>query len=179
MSGPLPPAPVGPDEFRAAVQGIAGAVAVVSTQLRRTQHAITATSFTWVSVEPPLLLVCVHEDARFLDAVEETGTWGLSLLTSAQRASAAWLATPGRPAVGQLARVPHAPGPVTGVPLLTGALATFECRTTAAHPGGDHVIVVGEVVSTATAAAPAGGVGGGAAGEDPLIRFRGSYRRLA
>ena len=160
--------PVGPDEFRAAVQGIAGGVAVVSTVLRGTQHAITATSFTWVSVEPPLLLVCVHEDARFLDAVEETGLWGLSLLTAGQRAAASWLATPGRPAVGQLERVPHAPGPVTGVPLLEGALATFECRTTDAHPGGDHVIVVGEVLATSTSAEG-----------DPLVRFRGNYRRLA
>ena len=160
--------PVGPDEFRAAVQGIAGGVAVVSTALRGLQHAITATSFTWLSVEPPLLLVCVHEDARFLDAVEETGLWGLSLLTAGQRAAASWLATPGRPAVGQLERVPHAPGPVTGVPLLAGALATFECRTTDAHPGGDHVIVMGEVLAVSTSAA-----------DDPLVRFRGNYRRLA
>lgn len=174
--GPVTPgAPVTPDAFRAAVQGMAAGVAVVSTALRGLQHAITATSFTWVSVEPPLLLVCVHQDARFLDAVEETGTWGLSLLTSGQRAAAAWLATPGRPAVGQLAQVPHGPGPVTGVPLLTGALAAFECRTTAAHPGGDHVIVVGEVVSIGgQPQSPAGD-----APDDPLVRFRGSYRRLA
>ena len=179
MSDPVdavgPAGPVDPDAFRAAVQGMAAGVAVVSTALRGLQHAITATSFTWVSVEPPLLLVCVHEDARFLDAVEETGTWGLSLLTSGHRAAAAWLATPGRPAVGQLEQVPHGPGPVTGVPLLTGALAAFECRTTAVHPGGDHVIVVGEVVSIGGQPAPPAAGGR----DDPLVRFRGSYRRLA
>jgi flavin reductase (DIM6/NTAB) family NADH-FMN oxidoreductase RutF len=163
---------VDPDAFRAAVSDIASGVAVVSTALRGVQHAITATSFTWVSVEPPLLLVCVHEDARFLDAVAETGTWGLSLLAAGHRAVAAWLATPGRPAIGQLDRVPHTPGAATGVPLVDGALAAFECRTTAVHPGGDHAIVVGEVV--ALVAGPAGAGGG-----DPLVRFRGSYHALA
>lgn len=165
------PVAVDPEAFRAAVSDIASGVAVVSTTVRGTQHAITATSFTWVSREPPLLLVCVHEDARFLDAVEETGTWGLSLLGQAHRSAAAWLATPGRPARGQLERVPHRAGAVTGAPLLDGALAAFECRTTAVHPGGDHAIVVGEVVSLSTPA--------GAPPDDPLVRFRGSYRHLA
>lgn len=158
---------------------MAGGVAVASTALRGVQHAITATSFTWVSVEPPLLLVCVHEDARFLDAVTETGVWGLSLLASGQRAVAAWLATPGRPAVGQLDRVPHTAGGATGVPLLDGALVAFECRTTAVHPGGDHAIVVGEVVGLAVPPTAGGPVSGAPGGGGPLVRFRSSYHGLA
>ncbi|MBC3761506.1 flavin reductase family protein [Quadrisphaera oryzae] len=162
---------VDPDAAAAAFEGFAAGVAVASTRWRGLDHAITVTSCTWVSREPPLLLVCVHEDARFLDAVEGAGTWGLSLLPAGARATAGWLATPGRPAVGQLDRVPHRPGPVTGAPLLEGALEAFECRTTAVHPAGDHAVVVGLVVGLA---APAGG-----AADAPLVRFRRSYHGLA
>lgn len=164
MSEPLPDL----DAAAAAFEEVAAGVAVASTHWRGLDHAITVTSYTWVSRDPALLLVCVHEDARFLDAVEQSGTWGLSLLAQEQRAVAGWLATPGRPAVGQLERVPHARGPATGAPLLRGALATFECRTTQAHPAGDHVVVVGEVV----------GLDHPAAGADPLVRFRRSYHAL-
>ncbi|MGQ7297801.1 flavin reductase family protein [Quadrisphaera sp. KR29] len=163
---------VDPDAAAAAFEEIAAGVAVASTRWRGQDHAITVTSCTWVSREPPLLLVCVHEDARFLDAVEGAGTWGLSLLGEGARATASWLATPGRPAVGQLDRVPHTPGAVTGVPLLDGALAGFECRTTDVHPAGDHAVVLGAVVGLRPGAAAA-------AGEKPLVRFRRSYHALA
>lgn len=162
------------DAVAAAVEDIASGVAVATTRWRGLEHAITVTSYTWVSREPPLLLVCVHEDARFLDAVEESGVWGLSLLASGSGATASWLSTPGRPAVGQLDRVPHAAGPATGVPLLAGALASFECRTTASHPAGDHVVVVGEVVGLEH---PAGGPSAGST-SSPLVRFRRSYHAL-
>ncbi|SDQ71048.1 flavin reductase family protein [Quadrisphaera sp. DSM 44207] len=179
--------PVDPQDFRTAVSGVAGHVAVASTTLRRMDHAITVTSYTWVSLDPPLLLVCVHEDARFLDAVLETGTWGLSVLGEGGRRAAEWLATPGRPVVDQLARVPHSRGPATGAPLVDGALLAFECRTTATHPGGDHVVVVGEVVGITRPAVPAdapGGVPAGAAPPGPtppgpLVRYLSEYRRLA
>ncbi|PWJ56171.1 NADH-FMN oxidoreductase RutF, flavin reductase (DIM6/NTAB) family [Quadrisphaera granulorum] len=159
-----------PDAAAAAFQSIAAGVAVASTRWRGVDHAITVTSYTWVSREPPVLLVCVHEDARFLDAVEEAGVWGLSLLPDSARAVANWLATPGRPARGQLDRVPHQAGPVTGVPLLDGCLATFECRTTAVHPAGDHAVVLGLVV----------GLGQSPTGPStkPLVRFARSYHAL-
>lgn len=170
---------VDPDAAASAFEGIAAGVAVASTRWRGLDHAITVTSYTWVSREPPMLLLCVHEDARFLDAVEGSGAWGLSLLPSRARATAGWLATPGRPAVGQLDRVPHRAGAVTGAPLLDGALEAFECRTTAVHPAGDHAVVVGLVVGLgggAPGAAPAAGSAGTA---EPLVRFRRSYHALA
>ena len=112
--------------------------------------------------------MCVHEDARFLDAVEETGYLGLSRSPWTDARSPPGWPPRGRPARGQLDRVPHTLGPVTGVPLVDGALSTFECRTTATHPGGDHAIVVGEVVGMrALHPGP---------GDEPLVRFRGAYR---
>lgn len=147
---------VAPEAFREATRLLAGHVAVVATRSRGLAHAITATSWTWVSLDPPLVLVCLHEDARITEAVEDSGTFGLSVLgadpAGASAASARWLATGGRPAVGQLDRIPHTEGPVTGDPVLDGALLALTCTVTATHPGGDHVVVLGEVVSLRAAA---------------------------
>lgn len=145
---------VPPEEFRDATRLLAGHVAVVATTARGRAHAITATSWTWVSIDPPLVLVCLHEDARITEAVEESAVFGLSVLGAdpAATAAARWLATGGRPTLGQLDRVPHALGPATGAPLVDGALLALECTVSATHPGGDHVVVVGEVVGQRVAA---------------------------
>jgi flavin reductase (DIM6/NTAB) family NADH-FMN oxidoreductase RutF len=162
------PEQVDPAVFRRAVGRFATGVCVVSTVTGGHDHAMTANAFTSVSLDPLLVLVCVEEDARFHDAVVESGVWGVSVLDETARGTAEWLATPGRPLIGQLAPVPHHRGPVTGVALVDSALSTLECRTIAIHPGGDHVIVVGEVV----------GVGLAPDGRGPLIYHRSSYRAL-
>jgi flavin reductase (DIM6/NTAB) family NADH-FMN oxidoreductase RutF len=146
----------------------ASGVTVVTARAGSIDHAMTANAFTSVSLDPMLVLVCVEVEARFHDAVTETGEWGVSVLDGSARAASEWLATRGRPLHGQLDRVPHHRGPVTGAALLDQALATLECRTVATYPGGDHTIVLGEVVSVATRDSDDGG----------LVHFRGRYERL-
>jgi flavin reductase (DIM6/NTAB) family NADH-FMN oxidoreductase RutF len=155
--------------FRRAVGRFATGVCVVSTLAGGRDHAMTASAFTSVSLDPLLVLVCVDEDARFHDAVVESGVWGVSILDERARGTAEWLATPGRPLIGQLDPVPHHRAAVTNVALVDASLATLECRTTDIHPAGDHVIVVGEVV----------GVGLAAEGHRPLVYHRSSYRTLS
>jgi flavin reductase (DIM6/NTAB) family NADH-FMN oxidoreductase RutF len=155
--------------FRRAAARFVTGVTVVSTRVGATDHAMTANAFTSVSLDPVLVLVCVERDARFHDAVEAAGVWGVSVLAEASRGASQWLATRGRPLHGQLDRVPHHRGEVTGVPLLDQSLATFECRTTALHPGGDHSIVVGEVVAVELPDVPG----------RPLVYYRGGYTHLA
>lgn len=157
------------DIFRRAMGRFATGVAVLTTRTRDLDHAMTASALTSVSLEPLLLLVCVEREARFHDAVVEAGIWGISMLSSRDRPSADWLATRGRPTHGQLDRIAHHHGKETGVALLDQALSTFECRTTAVHPAGDHSIVVGEVVSVSTAAHPG----------EALLYYRGQYVNLA
>jgi len=157
------------DLFRRAMGRFATGVAVVTTRTRDLDHAMTASALTSVSLEPLLLLVCVEREARFHDAVVEAGIWGVSVLASRDRPAADWLATRGRPTHGQLDRVAHHHGRETGVALLDQALSTFECRTTAVHPAGDHSIVVGEVVSVSAAAHPG----------EALLYYRGQYVNLA
>jgi flavin reductase (DIM6/NTAB) family NADH-FMN oxidoreductase RutF len=144
-------------------------VTVLTTRLRDLDHAMTANAVTSVSLEPLLLLVCVEREARFHDAVVESGVWGISVLSSKDRPAADWLATRGRPLHGQLDQIAHHHGPKTGVALLDTALSTFECVTTAVHPAGDHSIVVAEVVSITTAAHPG----------EALLYYRGGYETLA
>jgi len=157
------------DTFRRAMGRFVTGVAMLTTRSRDVDYAMTASALTSVSLEPLLLLVCIEREARFHDTVLEAGVWGISVLSAADRSAADWLATRGRPLHGQLDRIPHHHGPQTGVALLNDALSTFECRTTAVHPAGDHTIVVGEVVSV-TSATHSG---------EALVYYRGRYGTLA
>ncbi len=161
--------PVDSAAFRHAAGQFPTGIVVVSTSLDGTGHVMTVSAFTSVSLEPLLVLFCAEKIARFHDAVLEAGYWAVSILDEESEKTARWLATRGRPLDGQLDTISHHPGPVTGAPILDGALAAMECRTTAVHFGGDHSIVVGEVVGVTEPA----GEGG------PLVYHSGRYRRLA
>ena len=161
-------APVDVGVFRRAMGRFATGVTVVTTLERGVDHAMTANAFASVSLDPLLVLVCVEQEARFHDAVQAAGVWSVSILDGSARAVAAWLATRGRPLHGQLDRVPHHRGLQTGTALLDQSLATMECRTTALHAGGDHTIVVGEVLAAELPERE------GAA----LVYYRGAYGRL-
>jgi flavin reductase (DIM6/NTAB) family NADH-FMN oxidoreductase RutF len=156
------------DQFRLAMGRFATGVTVLSTFAGGHDHAMTANALTSVSIEPLLVLVSVEVDARFHDAIIESGVWGISVLSAAQRPVAEWLSTQGRPLHGQLDRIPHVRGPKTGVALVDGALAHLELRTTAVHPAGDHSIVVGEVLSISSHQHPG----------DALVYYRSRYQAL-
>ena len=130
---------------RAAARYVTG-VTVVSTRAGAHDHAMTVNSFTTVSLEPPLVLFCVERDARFHDAVTETGSFAVSVLAGTHRRIATWLSTQGRPLIGQLATVPHHRGE-SGNVLIDGAVAHLEAEVSAVHAAGDHSIVVGSVTA--------------------------------
>ncbi len=161
--------PVDPAAFRHAAGQFASGIMVVCTSLDGNPHAMTVSAFTSVSLEPLLVLFCAEKIARFHDAVLAAGVWSASILDDDSEKIARWLATRGRPLEGQLDTISHRPGPVTGVPILDVALSALECRTTAVHDGGDHSIVVGEVV----------GVSEPRGDGEPLIHHAGRYRRLS
>jgi flavin reductase (DIM6/NTAB) family NADH-FMN oxidoreductase RutF len=138
--------PVTVESFRRAVGRFATGVTVVTAVDGGIDHAMTANAFTSVSLDPLLVLVCVENEARFHDAITEAGEWAVSILDASARPVADWLATRGRPLHGQLDRIPFTRG-VTGAAILTASTAWLECRTYGVHPGGDHDIVVGEVVA--------------------------------
>jgi flavin reductase (DIM6/NTAB) family NADH-FMN oxidoreductase RutF len=151
--------------FRSAVGQFATGIVVVTTE---NGHAMTVSAFSSVSLDPPLVLFCAEKIARFHDTVLEAGSWAVSVLAEDAEATARWLATRGRPLDSQFDGLPHHPGPVTGAPVLDGALAVLECTTKAVYDGGDHSIVVGHVV----------GVSGPSDDRGPLLHHAGRYRRL-
>lgn len=165
---PGPLRPVDPAHYRKAMGRWASGVAVVTTFAGRHHHAMTASSLASVSLDPVLVLVCVEQDARWHDAVAESRLWGVNVLPASARATAEWLATPGRPLHGQLDRLAHHRGPATGVALLDEAMMSLECRTHDIHTAGDHSIVVGEVLSVHTPDR----------GEPALVHYRGRYAAL-
>ncbi len=162
------PAPVDTDAFRRAVGRFPTGVTVVTTCSEGIDHAMTASAFTSVSLEPLLVLVCVEKEARFHDAILESGTWAVSVLSATGRRAAEWFATRGRPLGGQLDRFPHRRGATSGAALLDGSLAWLQCETTAVYDGGDHDIVVGSVLEIEASGVEA----------PPLVYFRGAYRQL-
>jgi flavin reductase (DIM6/NTAB) family NADH-FMN oxidoreductase RutF len=155
--------------FRQAAGQMPTGIVVVCASVDGQGHAMTVSAFTSVSLEPLLVLFCAEKVARFHDAVLAAGQWAVSILDEEAEKTARWLATRGRPLHGQLDTIPHHAGPVTGAPILDGALTALECRTFAVHDGGDHSIVVGEVL----------GVTGPSGERGPLIYHAGRYRRLA
>lgn len=157
---------VGGDLFKAALRRFASGITVVTCRLGETDHAMTASAFSAVSLDPPLVLVCVNRRARFAEALAGTEWWGVSILAEPAQDAARWFATSGRPLIGQLDRFPHTRGD-SGVALLHGSLATLECRTDTVQTAGDHDIVVGAVASASI----------GATGR-PLLYWDGEYRRL-
>lgn len=134
------------ESFRDAMAGLAAGVVVVSVRAGRGFRGLTATTFTSVSLEPPLVLVCLDSLAQTRDAVLETGAFTVSVLARTQEFVAERFA--GRaPLVDPTWReVPHRLGD-NGLPIVGGSLAWFECAVRQAHEAGDHDVVVGEVVA--------------------------------
>lgn len=153
------------DALRRTLADFASGVTVVTTNWHGVAHAMTATAFCSVSLDPPLVLVCVSKTSRFHQAVTSADGWAVSLLSGGQEPIARHFANRGRELATQFERIPHTPAPLTGAPLIGGALAWLECATYARHDGGDHTIVVGRVLGTSETSRP----------DDPLTYYRGTY----
>lgn len=150
--------------FRGALGRFASGVTVATTILDGIDHAMTASAFTSVSLDPPLVLICSHKTSRFHEAVLQTGTWAVSILAEEGELASAWFANRGRPLEDQLADFAYTRGE-SGVALMGDSLAWLECTTTAVHDGGDHAIIVGEVT----------GAGVRDDIDDPLLYYRSHY----
>ena len=168
LSSPEDQPNVDPALYRSVVGRFATGIAVVTTKSDGVEHAMTVNSLTSVSLEPVLVLFCAEKIARFHDTVIAAGQWAVSILGGDAEEISRWFASRGRPLTDQLAGVKHSAGPVTGAPVLDDAIGVLECRTCGVYDGGDHSIVLGEVVAASVPPGPA----------VPLLHYEGSYRRL-
>lgn len=170
VSRPRAAAATLPTDVRGALAGFATGVTVVTVGGAH-PHAMTANAFTSVSLDPPLVLVCVHREAQMHRAMSGADAFGVSVLAAEQHALARYFSSRRRPdGAAQFADVGWRPGRWTGAPLLDDAVAWFECTPWARYDGGDHTIVVGELVTAARADVP---------GQAPLLFFDSQFRSLA
>lgn len=119
-------------------------IVVITARQDGMDHAMTANSFTSVSLDPELVLFCVQKDSRFHATIEQTHSWVVNFLSGSQADVARWFAERGRPLETQMDVVPHT-RTASGVAVLAGTFAHMRCTTEARYDGGDHTIVVGRV----------------------------------
>jgi flavin reductase (DIM6/NTAB) family NADH-FMN oxidoreductase RutF len=154
---------VGPDDFRRILGHFATGVTVVTTcDAESRPSGLTASAFASLSLDPPLVLVCVDHKSQTYPALRERGRFAVNVLTTHQEALSRRFAST---RLDKFDGVAHRLSPL-GLPLLDDALAHIECVTVTTHVEGDHTIFVGRV-ERAT-------VGEG----DPLLYYRGQYTRL-
>ena len=120
-------------------------------------------SFTSVSLEPPLLLVCLHKQATSAPTLTAASHFAINVLQTGQQPASIRFSTRDEDRFGT---TPGSCGEA-GAPILEESLGVFECERFALYDGGDHHILVGRVVKASFDASL-----------DPLLYFRGRYRRL-
>lgn len=125
-------------------------VTVMTCVHRDEPHGMTANAVASVSLEPPLVLVCVGRDNEMARLVEETGAFALSILPGDREDLSAHFANGDRPDGGAQFSDVATEVAVTGSPVLGDAIGWFDCQVWKLYDGGDHVIVVGEVVACGT-----------------------------
>jgi flavin reductase (DIM6/NTAB) family NADH-FMN oxidoreductase RutF len=155
--------PLDAARFRHTMSQLVTGVTVVTAKVSRGRTlGITVSSVTSLSLEPPMLLVCIGRDAVIHDALLEAERFGVNVLAAGQRDLARRFADRERQRLEE-SEYTLSPG---GVPVLPGALASIECRRRSRHEGGDHTIVTGILEWAVT-------------GEGrPLCYLRGGYAEL-
>jgi flavin reductase (DIM6/NTAB) family NADH-FMN oxidoreductase RutF len=147
--------------LRAALGLYATGVAIVTTRALGGPHiGVTVNSFVSVSLNPPLVLFCLSSRSSLLTAFENAGHFTVNVLAKDQQALSNRFA---KPSLNNWDGVPFRAGQ-NGCAVLGDAAAALECVRRAAYPGGDHIIIVGEVMRFETISTA-----------EPLVFYQGSY----
>jgi len=140
-------AAIDPIEFRnAAGQFMTGVTAVTTLDAEGERAGLTANSFTSVSLDPPMVLVCIGNDTSTVEAFKAENGFVVHVLADAQKDVSMQFAAKG---IDRFEGLEVSEG-FNGLPVVAGALATFECSTARVYEGGDHLIFVGEVQNLTT-----------------------------
>ncbi|WP_284126095.1 flavin reductase family protein [Parerythrobacter aestuarii] len=140
-----------------------GVTIVTTTAADGAPVGLTVNSFSSVSLDPPLLLVCPALEAGSTSVLEKVERFAVNVLESKDKSLSTRFARKGadRFAEGDWESSEH------GLPVLKRALAVFECTREAVHPGGDHLILIGRILKATYHLH-----------DDPLLYFHGRYRGI-
>lgn len=160
-----PNAAVDATSFRDAASRFASGVTVAAASHGGMHHAITATAFASLSLDPPLVLLALDRAGQLIGLVRHSGCVGLSVLAADQEAIGRSASLPGRSLQPLVEEAPTTTA-VTSAPLLLGALAWFDCEVESISEHGDHAIIVGRVVAAASTDG------------EPLLYYSRRYHRI-
>ena len=154
---------IDPDSFRSVLGRFASSVTIVTARDDAgVDHGMTVSAFCSLSLDPPLVLLCVDHAASMYELLLTHPRFGISILSSNQEAYSRRFADPDSDRFDGIA---YSRGE-SGVVLLEESLAHLECRVTEHYEGGDHTIFIAEVEH----AEPRDG--------RPLLYYRGGYAQL-
>ena len=166
--------PTGPNpgftakEFRSALGAFATGVTVITSQSGDRSYGMTANAFTSLSLDPPLVLICVNRGTEASETIEKNGVFAVNVLAADQEPISRYFSSKDRPRGREAFReISHRNGQ-SGSPILDGVAAYIDCRVTATHPAGDHVIFIGEVQAL-----------GVDPSVPPLLFHHGKYRHIS
>ena len=151
------------EEFRRALSRFASGVTVVTLKDKDgNAHGITVSAFSSVSLEPPLILVCIDNDATSRRAFHEGKRFVVNILSEEQSEHSNQFASQ---IPDKFINIHHHEG-LEGIPVLKNALVNLECRLVQNFVAGDHTIFIGEIEQAH--------VGEG----NPLVYYQGDYRKI-
>lgn len=137
------------DFFRQVMGQFTTGVTVVTTRSQEGLAGLTVNSFTSVSLDPPLVLICVDLYSTALPFIRASGNFAVNILTIEQEALSRCFATTSEERYEHFCHASYHIA-ATGSPIIDGALAFIDSRVVAEYPGGDHVIFLGQVVAMGT-----------------------------
>ena len=134
-------------DFRDTVGCFATGVTVITTQGPEHPYGMTANAFSSVSLDPPLVLVCVIKGTEGAQNIERNGVFAVNVLAEDQEPISRYFASKERPrGVQAFQRISHSRA-ASGSPILDDVAGYMDCRLHASHEAGDHVIFIGEVLA--------------------------------
>lgn len=154
---------IDPDLFRAVLGRFASGITIITTRDGQGRdHGMTVSAFSSLSLEPPLVLVCIANTATMAPVVAHVDSFAVNVLAADQEPLSRRFAG----AIDDRFEGLGVERASSGNALLQDVLAWLDCRIVARHPAGDHVIVIGEVQEAQ------------AADGRPLLYYRGGYAQL-
>ncbi len=140
---------------------------MITTSGSEHPYGMTANAFSSVSLEPPLVLVCVMDGTEGSASIKRNGVFAVNVLGAEQEGLSRYFASRDRPRGWETFEGIAHRRVETGSPVIEGSAAYFDCRLVAAHSAGDHIVFIGEVLAL-----------GAASDVPPLLFHHGRYRRV-